>query len=209
MGSEIVFGFIGVLGGLIGIVACFIAARWGAGYGEYLGGKKRMFAATPLEKDKLRQQLLDLNSPHLPYEIKLSDETDLILEWKIADAKWFSLFAQERLKTTYRAFFVLDQRRSSVRYCEEIIRVQWMAGTSGLQPKLTYKSQFFRGRVLFQKSWGVQYAIKEDLTLGKVYEYKFDIGQIRDPLRKVIEESGWEFVAVVRREHATYQSLTP
>ena len=206
LGSETLFGLVGAIGGLIGIVACIIGLRWGVGYGEYMGGKKRMSVA-PLAKDKLKQKILNLNSPELPYEIKPSDETDLILEWKIADAKWFSLFAKERLRITYHAFFVLDHLHASVRYCEEIIRIQWMVGSAGLQPRLNYQSQFFRGRVLFQKSWGIQYAIKEDLTIGKVYEYKFDIGEMRDPLRKVVNESGWEFVPVVRKKHATYKSL--
>lgn len=47
---------------------------------------------------------------------------------------------------------------------------------------------------------GVQYGIKEDLTLDKVYEYKFDIGHVRDPIVKAITESGWEFVAIVRKD---------
>ncbi|MFZ3166453.1 MAG: hypothetical protein WA130_02475 [Candidatus Methanoperedens sp.] len=53
----------------------------------------------------------------------------------------------------------------------------------------------------------MQYGIKEDMTLGKVYEYKFDVNRVRDPIVKAIEDSGWEFVPVVRKEHATYESL--
>jgi hypothetical protein len=53
----------------------------------------------------------------------------------------------------------------------------------------------------------VQYGIKEDGTLGKVYEYKFDVNRVRDPIVKVITESGWEFVPVVRKEHATYEMI--
>lgn len=40
-----------------------------------------------------------------------------------------------------------------------------------------------------------------------MYEYKFDIGYVRDPVKKAIEDSGWEFVPVVRKEHATYRSV--
>lgn len=53
---------------------------------------------------------------------------------------------------------------------------------------------------------GSAYGIKENGTLGKVYEYRFDVNRVRDPIVKTIEESGWEFVPVVRKEHATYES---
>lgn len=49
--------------------------------------------------------------------------------------------------------------------------------------------------------------IKEDGTLGKAYEYKFDVNRVRDPIIKVINESGWEFVPVVRKEHAPYERV--
>ena len=207
MENTVWLGLVGALGGLIGVAASFAALHWGLGYWEYMGGKKRP-PSIPLEKARLKQKLLDLNSSESPHELKPSKETDLLLEWKIVDARWFSLFAKERLKQTYRAFLVLDEPRTSVRYFEELIRVQWVVGSTGLgQPRLSYQSQFFRGRILFKKSWGIQYAIRQDLTLGKVYEYKFDIDDVRNPIKKAIEESGWEYVPVVRKDHATYKSL--
>ena len=50
----------------------------------------------------------------------------------------------------------------------------------------------------------MQYGIKEDKMFGKVYEYTFDIGYARDPLKKVVEENGWEFVSVARKAYAVY-----
>ena len=65
-------------------------------------------------------------------------------------------------------------------------------------------NSFFKGRILFQKSWGVQYGIEEYGTLEKIYDYKFDIGMVRDPIKKVVQENGWEFVPVIRKKNATY-----
>ncbi|MBI4288647.1 MAG: hypothetical protein HY671_09500 [Chloroflexi bacterium] len=193
----------GVLGAVIGVWAMFLAL----GIGEYLGGRKSktdIFTG----KDSLKQRLLGLNSPELPYEIKPTSETDLLVEWKIVDAKWFAVFARERLSKIYRAFIVLDESRRAARYCEELVTVQWLAGTDGHPtPTLAYQRQFFRGRILFQKSWGVQYGLKENLKPGKIYEYKFDVGYVRDPIKQAVEDNGWEFVPVVRKSHATYQSL--
>jgi len=202
-------GLIGVGAGLVGAFAGIAAIVWGLGYLEYLGGKKRS-PFSPISKEELKEKLIALNSSELPYEIEQDNETDLMVEWKIVNAKWFAIFAQERLQKTYRAFIVLDERRRAARYYEEMGTVQWLAGTQRplSPPKIGYQNQVFKGRILFQKSWGVQYGIKANGTLGKVYQYKFDIGYVRDPVKKAIEESGWEFVPVVRKEHATYRSLT-
>jgi hypothetical protein len=88
-----------------------------------------------------------------------------------------------------------------------MVSVHWLANTDS-QPSFSYQKNFFRGRILFQKSWEVQYAIKEDLSLGKVYEYKFDVRIVRNPIQKLVRDSGWEFVPVMRKSHATFKSLT-
>jgi hypothetical protein len=199
-------GLIGVLVGVIGLGAGVFAVIWGLGFFEYLGGKKQSSRA-PLNHTELKDRILSLNSPELPYEIKISPETDFLVEWKIADAKWFAVLSKERFREIYRGFLVLDEARHSVRYCEEMVSVHWLANTDS-QPSFSYQKNFFRGRILFQKSWEVQYAIKEDLSLGKVYEYKFDVRIVRNPIQKLVRDSGWEFVPVMRKSHATFKSLT-
>ena len=198
---------IGLLAGLLGALMGIAAIIYALGYFEYLGGKKK-FTIQPIGKERLKQKLLALNSPELPYQIKPARETDLFVEWKIVDATWYAIFSKERLSKTYRAYLLLDESRKAARYCEETGSVRWLVGADGyLNPVATFQKTYFRGRIFFQKSWDVQYGIKEDGMLGKIYEYKFDVNRVRDPIVKTIEESGWEFVPVVRKEHATYASL--
>ncbi len=207
MESETLIAAVGLAFGLLGALAGIGAMIYAFGYFEYLGGKKK-FTTLPISKEKLKEKLLSLNSPELPYQIKQAQETDLFVEWNIVDATWYAIFSKERLSKTYHAYLVLDESRKSARYCEETGSVRWYAGTDGtLKPIVAFEKAYFRGRILFQKSWEVQYGIKEDGTLGKVYEYKFDVNRVRDPIVKAIEESGWEFVPVVRKEHATYGSM--
>lgn len=193
--AAVLGGLVGVLGALAGIIAML----WGMGLFEYLGGRRKP-KVTPLGKQALIDKILKLNSPQLPYQIKPAENADLMLEWNIVDASWFGIFSKEKLKEVYRALLLADESRHSVRYYEELGTVEWSAGA----PKVFYREQFFKGRILFRKSWGVQYGIKEDGTVGKVYQYKFDIGMVRDPIQKVVEESGWEFVPVIRKKHASY-----
>lgn len=165
MDSFALPGIIGIFAGLVGAGAAMFAVTWGLGLFEYMGGKKKPLIA-PLHPEELKQKLLSINSPDLFYGIKLLNETDLEIEWKIADAKWFAVFAKERLKKTYRAFLVLDELRRAVCYCEEMATVDWVAGINDLvQPTIGYQGQFFRGRILFQKSWEVRGGIKGDLLM--------------------------------------------
>ncbi len=195
---------LGSVGGLLGVGVAVFAVLYVTGVTEYLGGKKKS-SISPATPERLRRLLLSLNGEDKPFEVKTSPETDLTLEWKIADARWYALFGKEGLKETYRAYLLLDESHHSVRYCEELLKVRWQASDQDLtKPSFSYQKQFFRGRILFQKSWEAQYGIKEDLSIGKVYEYRYDIREIRDPVRRIIIENGWEFVPVVSKRHAVF-----
>jgi hypothetical protein len=198
---------LGIIAGGVGLIAAFggVAAMLRAmGYFEYLGGRKISGNSAILSKGDLELRLLALNSPDLPYRIQASEESDLSITWNIADANWYGLFSKEHLSETYRAFILLDEVRRSVRYYEQLGRVQWSAGLSSFQPSISYVNTFFKGRVIYQKSWAAGFGKREDGTIGKVYEYKYDMGRLRDPLVKAVIESGWEFVPVLRKKNATY-----
>jgi hypothetical protein len=190
---------IGIIGGICGIIAAgagIWVAIWATGAMEYTGGKLKS-RVEPIGKLTLKKQILSLNSPDMPYQIKPSDKSDLEIEWKIVDAHWLGIFAREQLKETYRACLALDELKHTVRYWEAIDRVEWVAGA----PKVHYSSEFFRGKIIYQKSAGVQYGIMGDKTLGKIYEYKFDIKTIREPIKQAALKGGWEFVEVLRKRN--------
>lgn len=192
-----------VLLALLAVAAAVWAIFFGLGIFEYLGGKKKS-AFPAISKATLKEKILALNAPNSPYQIIEAEKTDMVIEWKIVDAGWYGIFSKERVNKTYNAFLFLDENCHTVRYYEEMESVEWHAGTDGLKPSIFYRKEFFKGRILFRKSWGVQYGIKKSGELGKIYEYKFDIGYIRDPIKKVVEENGWEFVPVVRKKHAMF-----
>lgn len=186
-----IIGGIAVLGGVFAVI-------YATGALEYLGGRKKPKVDSVIRKEALLEQILKINSPDLPYQIKPAEKTDLEVSWKILDARWLGIFARERVRKTYHACMVLDQKRHALRYWEAIEDVDWVAGA----PKVHYQSDFFRNRIIYQKSYGVQYGMKEDKTFGKVYEYKFDANDIRGPIRIAALEGGWEFVEVQWKSHA-------
>jgi hypothetical protein len=177
----------------------------GLGFFQYMGGKKSSLRT--VGKEALVNALLALNDPAKPYHIVRGEDTDLVAEWKFVDASWYGIFNKSGLRGAYRMNLLLDEARHSVRCYEELGSVSWTAGASGLVPSVHYRKSFFGGRVLYKKEWGRGYGIKDPSTLkfGKVYDYKFDINDIRQPVIVAVEESGWEWVPVTARRHATYK----
>jgi hypothetical protein len=42
------------------------------------------------------------------------------------------------------------------------------------------------------------------MDVGKVYEYKFDVDEIRGPIEKMTKELGWEWVPVTAKRHVSH-----
>ena len=192
---------IALVAAAIGILFAFRAT----GHFEYLGGRGKN-TIPPLPKEVLLHKLLNLNAPSLPWQIRQGENTDLLAEWKIADATWYGIFSKNRLKTAYRAYLLFDESRHAVRQYEEFGSVTWLAGTSGVIPMVHYTKRFFGGRILFKKSYGVGYGFKtpHPASAGKVYSYHFDIDEIRIPIVTAVENAGWEWVPVTGRRNATF-----
>ncbi len=175
------------------------------GYFEYLGGE-RPGRVPPAGKNTLIHALSALNDISKPYQIVKGTESDLVAEWKIANATWYGIFSKNKLKTAYRAFLLLDELRHSVRCYEEYRSVRWSVGTSGLEPVVHYQKSFFGGRLLLKKTHGVGYGFrtKDPRSAGKVYDYRFDVDEIRGPVITTVEANGWEWVPVAGKRNATY-----
>jgi len=200
---------VGLGAGLIGAGIGLFFALYALGFFQYLGGKKADPRA--VDKQTLQQALMALNDPGKPYHIVTGEISDLMAEWKIVDATWCGIFNKTRLSKAYRALLLLDEARHSVRCFEIIGTVSWTAGATGITPTVHYSRSFFSGRILFQKSYGVGYGIKDPRTLdaGKVYEYRFDVDEIRAPIIETVKANGWEWVPVTAKRHAVYKSQPP
>lgn len=175
------------------------------GFFQYLGGKKPS-GTPPVTKSILIDRLLALNDPSKPYHIMRGADTDLIAEWRIIDAEWYGVLNRNGLKQAYRALLLVDESRSSVRCCEELGSVSWTVGSNGSIPTASYARSFFRGRILYSEQYARGYGLRQlaPPEPGKIYEYKFDVNEIRGPIIVTVEESGWEWVPVTARRHATY-----
>lgn len=145
---------------------------------------------SPVSRLELRDRLLALNTPERPFSVQEGEETDLVAEWKIVDASWWGVFSKAGLKKAYRLLLALDEDRREVRAFEEEGSIDWQAGAPGV----SYSRQKFQGITLSRYERGVGYGLKEGtLEPGKVYDYRFDVREIKGPIVAIVTAAGWRF----------------
>ena len=154
---------------------------------------------SPLSKEELLVKLLGLNSEELPFKVEKGSEADLLAQWKIVDASWYEIFAKANLEKAHKIWLSLDENEKTVRVLEESYSVAWRAGI----PAFSLEMEKFQGRSIGSKSFGIGYAFKgpDPLSFGKVYQYRFDVSEMKRPIIEIVTGSGWDFVPVISKKN--------
>jgi hypothetical protein len=142
----------------------------------------------------LRAAMLASNRETAPFIIRdgAPEGADLVAEWKIVDAAWYEIFAKAGLTKVFKVLMKFDEEKGEVRAVDQEWTVEWRAGV----PDLSLSAEAFRGQKM-EMSFGTAYAFKEDLSgFGKVYEYRFKTGEIKDPLVEIAQQHGWGWKGV-------------
>ncbi len=162
---------------------------------DFLTSTKRPASGTPvLPASEVLARLKALDRDTAPWRIVdgAAEGVDLIAEWKIVDAKWYEIFAKAGLTKVFRILLKLDEQAKQVRAQDREYEVSWRAGT----PSLSVAASGFKGQstsVQFGKSYG----FKEDLSIGKQYEYFFKTSEIKTPVQEAVVGCGWIYKGVV------------
>ena len=136
-------------------------------------------------KEELIQKILELNNGDNPFKIIPMDE-NLKAMWNIVDAKWIEFFGKAGLKEYYEIHFFFDENKKEVSYNEKQGSVSWKAGV----PEIAFEKSSFSGKTVQMKK-SVAFGVKEDLTVGEIYNFDFNTKKIKDPIFSIIEDSGW------------------
>jgi hypothetical protein len=150
-----------------------------------------------LPRDEVGRRLVALNGDGVPFVVRPGSEADLELEWRIVDAQWYEIFGRAGLEKAHKLYLVLDEAGHEVRALEEAWEVSWSAGV----PRLSLSVEKFQGRTIGSKSFGTGYAFAgaDPLRFGQVYQYRFDVSEMKDPVAAVATASGWSFVPVTTK----------
>jgi len=161
---------------------------------DWLTGSKSPPAGVPRQPvADLRKRLLGVNRDTAPFVVRdgTPEGVDLVAEWKIVDARWYEIFAKAGTERVFKVLMKFDERRGEVRAVDQEWSVEWSAGI----PSLSLAASAFRGQKI-EMSFGKAYAFTEDLSYGKVYNYRFDTREIKDPLIETAQQAGWGWKGV-------------
>lgn len=142
---------------------------------------------------KLKAALMAVNRDSAPFRVRSgkAEGVDLVAEWKIVDAKWYEIFAKAGVKRVFKVLMKFDEEKGEVRASDREWEVEWRAGT----PTLSLRGSGFRGRK-WEKSFETAWAFREDGSFGKVYDYRFDTSELKEPLIEAVHAMGWGWRAV-------------
>lgn len=168
------------------------------GFLDKFKGVKKPDEGTPaLPAAQVRERLMGLNDDRVPFTVEPDAEgdADLVAEWKIVDAQWYEIFAKAGLDKAHRILLVLDEAQHEVRVLEQSWDVEWRTGV----PSLSLSAEKFTGRTLGSKEFGkaVGFTGVNPLEVGTIYEYRFDVGEMKDPIAGAVTTSGWTYVPVL------------
>ena len=157
------------------------------------GSKAPAAGVAKLPAAELRTALLALNRDTSPWQVRdgAPEGCDLVAEWKIVDARWYEIFAKASLTKVFKVLMKLDEAKGEVRSVDQEWTVEWRAGV----PVLALSIEAFRGQKV-EMSFGAAVGFREDLSLGKIYEYRFATKEIKEPLQDAVTSSGWSWKGV-------------
>lgn len=159
----------------------------GALAGIFLPGwivKRQVVAPVPgvpvLTREELARRLLALNDEKLPYIVHEDTKADLAIEWKFADANWWSILAKQGMRKSCRLQLYFDEASHRAWALDEFGEVEWSAGLT-TAPTVRFRKTFFRGVVLGRRERGVANGFKTPLGggFGKTLDYEFDVGWLK------------------------------
>lgn len=156
---------------------------------DWLTGTKRPAeGVVPKPPEEVYSALLAVNRPTAPFVVRdgRPEGVDLVAEWRIVDASWYEVFAKAGLTKAFQVLMRFDEPNHEVRAVDKEFTVEWQAGV----PTLSYSAEWSRGQSK-QVSWGTAYAFTETGEYGEVYNYRFDSGELKQPLQDAVTGAGW------------------
>jgi len=116
---------------------------------------------------------------------------DLVAEWRIVDANWYEIFAKAGLEKAFKVLMRFDAATHELRAVDQEWSVEWRAGV----PKLSLSASGFRGQKT-EIEFGKAYGFTEKLSVGEIYNYRFNTAELKQPLQKAVAANGWRWSPV-------------
>ncbi len=140
---------------------------------------------SPVPLEKLRAEILAIRALDIPITVVEKGQA-ISVTWKYQDAKWWEFFAKAGAQQSYELLIKFNEAKKEVRLIDITRSMHWRAGLSDL----SFGFGFFRG-IVMQYEIGKAWGIRENFTVGKIYDYSFNPSTIKTPVMNTILRAGW------------------
>jgi len=136
-------------------------------------------------KQNTIKQVTALNSNSIPFEIIKHPKYDLMLKFKLADAKWKGVLFRGGLRKGYWLYLKLDESKRIAYFCEKSIELGSSMNIGGISSKM---SVFYGLNILDTRRMKVYDTLQ---AFKKVADIKYNVGDARWPVFDVLLRNGW------------------
>jgi hypothetical protein len=150
----------------------------------------------PCIRGELRRQLLLLADLDIPITISEGKKDQLVCEWRLADEKWSKFLRNGGLRVGHRMTLQFDDEKHIVRAVATKKAVQHQSGFSGLSARMSWSRtiDFYAYQNTIQ--YGLDFKDGK-WQVGKDYSFQCNVNQLREPVVRLIVESGWVYRPVL------------
>ena len=147
-------------------------------------------------KGELKSQLLKLDSMDLPFSVKEISSDEFVCEWRLVDEKWSRIIRAGGLRVNHRINLQFDPEKPIVRSASTTKIIRWERGFLNLLATFNWSRSidFYSYQGAAQYGIGIKdgnWEIEED------YSFQYNLNQIRDPIVRLIIQSGWVYRPVL------------
>ncbi len=133
---------------------------------------------------KLREKILALNSPDVPYAITFDNKTAQA-KWNLMDTKWREKFAAAKMLQAYEIECTFDETQHTAIYTERTGTITWSAGV----PSVSFSNPSFSESS--PETNDDQDGELQPSRISRIFN-QFTPDIIKRSLFQVIEDSGWK-----------------
>lgn len=136
-------------------------------------------------KKETVKKIVAMNSAQIPFEIIEHPKYDLMLRFKLADARWKGILFRGGLRKAYWLYLQLNEQKKTAYFCEKTMELDRSMDIGGISAKM---SVFYGLTILDTRRLKVYDALQ---GFKKLADIKYSVGDAKWPVFNILLKNGW------------------
>lgn len=172
---------------------------WGR-VASWAGGTPAVASVAPISGDDLRNRLLALNGPGLPFSVSTDGaSTHLIVDWRYAEPAWVARMPKSGRSVVRRIHLRFDDHGHRVRAMDYAATMDWgpVVHPSTLA-QLKWRAEMGITFIETRREVSGQLRFNDGrFHLDSAAEWRFDLNELKAPVIATITGAGWHYRPVI------------